>query len=228
MPKFLPYPSRPVYHEIDQPNPIRWQILYRQSEDRTVFEKQSGKIKCRDFFNDIVAKYNGHPPGYIYGFNADNLKLNEEGMYFYLTNLQDKFESNIVNKVNTILVNDDSPPLEIQMLGDKAALLLIPRHYFSSTYQISLVTLMIRVSNYGEEVPDMLEDFIACNPARLDVFRKLEEGMKTVLLSTKTKPPLQGFWYYASEHYNSGKEKYVNQIHNNGIIGWLRAKAYAM
>ena len=40
------------YSEIPQPNPMRWRIMLR---DKKELISQSGLIRCRDFFNDLVA-----------------------------------------------------------------------------------------------------------------------------------------------------------------------------
>ena len=55
-----------TYGEIPQANPLRWRIMYREKKELV---SQSALIKCKDFFNDVVAWKNAQAEIKIYGFD---------------------------------------------------------------------------------------------------------------------------------------------------------------
>ena len=52
------FEADPVYHysEAPQSNPLRWQLYYREEN---TFTPQTGQFRCKDYLNDVCAKYNG-------------------------------------------------------------------------------------------------------------------------------------------------------------------------
>ena len=140
------------YSEIEQLNPLRWEILFKNADG--VFEPQTAKFKCKDFFNDIVAKYNGHNLT-IYGMDTSSIKLNEEGVYVRLKNL---FRDNpyFIENLQRIVIDPVKQELGAEIWFKKVnttvGLLFLPREVFKNTYIISLVTYLIRCCNNKLEV----------------------------------------------------------------------------
>ena len=57
------------YSEVPQTNVLRWTVLFNQGDG--VFKPQTKEFKCKDFFNELVAKYHGHVLG-CYGFTTES------------------------------------------------------------------------------------------------------------------------------------------------------------
>jgi len=205
------------YSEIPQSNPIRFTLLYREGD---TLHPQTKQFKCRDFFNDFVSAIHGNQVN-IYGMNTATMKFNEEGLYIKLNNIIDfeKFTANLNNLITK--ENPDHPVELIQLHGKTVAVIFIPKFYTDSTYLISYVTLLIRISN-NDYVYDSIEHMQSKNPDQATCY------------SSKPKPytrykfnlpeHARGYWYYAGNSYNSKDcpTPYTPSIiHNNGFVNWI-------
>lgn len=213
MAKFLNSPlNNRNYTEVGQTNPLRWYLLEKVDGG---FKYQSGIFKCKDYFNDLVSKYRGLDSN-IYGFNTASMTLNEEGVYVRLVELIDAkvFEQNIA-KVNEMARKDGFPDLVFDEVGDREAILLIPRKYFDCTWSTSLVTYLIRISNVAVVIADIQNHptkAVDC-PFRNYYDRVFAQGFK---------PPLAGHWYYAMKDYtNLTKPFSFYSVHDNGVAAWM-------
>jgi hypothetical protein len=214
-----------TYSEVAQPNPLRWRIMYR---DKNVLSSQSSLIKCKDFFNDLVAWKHGKRKFAIYGFKND-LKFNRYGIYFVLTKIsnRDKFFANL-DVLNQRLQQDLGTRVSYYktLRGKDRAIIHIPNPLWQSTYHISLVSMLIRLCNYNYSY-EKWEDFY--NP---DAPMNTADGAFNDKAKAFTKEhgfvlpeAYQKYWYFARYGFNSEKQPNASAsvIHNNGCSDWAMA-----
>lgn len=201
------------YAEVGQTNPLRFVCLYKDGDS---FSEQSKEFKCKDFFNEIVAKYHGHLLG-CYGFTADSIKTNDEGVWVELRHIvnQEVYQANI-KLVNALIARDGLPQLEL-LPYKKGFVCLLPRQFFSDTYLVSLLTYLMRVSNVGEVVADAT--FMEHPTKPIDnpfsgVYAKvIKRGFKT------PENPANSYYYYGKDH-DYKKVPQVYNVHNCGVNQW--------
>ena len=127
--------------ESSQTNPIRYHILHRVDDTYT---DQSGEFKCKDYMNDIVAKYQGiniNP----YGMDFAKIKVNDEGVYLLLTKLKhvDNLQAGL-SMISTQTEKDGYPALQTTPVKE-GIVLFIDKAYFVSTYVISFLMSCVRL-----------------------------------------------------------------------------------
>lgn len=205
------------YAEEGQPNPLRWTILYRDAKGS--FVSQSSPIKCKDFFNDYVFTYNGLGSFSIYSFNAGLFKMNKgEGMYFLLTGTFPTFEHNITKML--------TPWLESQGMGtpgilkvDKGIFLHLPEDYLKNVYNMSLISLIIRLCNHKEEF-NTFDDLVkATHPAKDQL--KWDAVVKKGWFFKNFPEKLKEYVFYNGPENNSKKMPEYNlagSVHNCGVL----------
>lgn len=224
MPKFVPFNQDVTYSEANQANPIRWQLYYYDRENDT-FIAQAKEMKCKDYFNDVVAKIHGYEKlRTVYGFDANTVKTNDEGVYIRVTNLNKHFLDNLNGPIRDVLVKDGQPPVEVvHTFNDKDLLLLFPIQLWSNTYTISIVTAMIRCGNYGKLLP-AFEEWPKEAVWKADAFSTAEHyGYRNILMRNRTRPPREGFWMFYNNEYNSEHLHRVSMstVHNCGFVTTL-------
>jgi hypothetical protein len=213
-----------TYAEIAQKNPLRWQIMKREKNTLT---SQSGLIKCKDFFNDVVAWKNGNHAFNIYNFD-NKIEFNRYGVYFLLTEIADRdmFFANL-EVLNSRLQADLNTKISFYKTTNKDKVVIhIPNPLWKNTYYISVVSMMIRLCNYAYAYEGW------------DGFFKEDAPLNTVESSfndqAKARVKEFGFalpdfakdcWYFARFGYTSksGKEIIPSAIHNNGASDWALA-----
>lgn len=205
-------PIKKTYSEIGQANPLRWEILFRESEDS--FVSQSGLIKCKDFFNELVRKINSGQDSSIFDFGTKEIKVNEEGVYFRMHYTTSLFQSNIESVINTGANN-----VTTEALPDGTVLLFIPRYYWSNTYLTSLVTYYIRCCNCDvvlanvDELWEKTSDVAIHNQGKA---LALKWGLSVPEEYSK-------YWYYCGDKFNSATDPTpysASIVHNNGVMSW--------
>lgn len=210
------------YAELDQPNPVRWRIMHRKDD---VLTSQTSLIKCKDFFNDIVAWKKAKKLIEIYNFK-NRIRFNKEGLYFHLTEISDvdKFVYNLY-VLNARLRQD----LKTEIMcapRENSVILLIPHILWRNTYYISLVSMMLRLCNYNvkyEKWDDFFDDEAPLNTIE-DAFtaqaKKFTQKNGFKLLTKYRK-----LWYNSSNGWNSASTKPLTPsvIHNNGVCDWVRS-----
>ena len=212
------------YSEVPQPNPLRWRIMYR---DKDILTSQSGLIKCKDFFNDMVAYQNAKLKFHIYGFKND-VKFNRYGVYLLLTGIadRDKFFANL-DVLNARIEQDLGTKVSYYKAsrGKNRAIVHIPKPLWKSTYYISLVTMMIRLCNYNYSYQKW-EDFFNKDAPINTVDTAFNDKAKAL---TKEQgfalPQAKDYWFFARFGFNSGSNKPMSNsiIHNNGCSDWAVA-----
>lgn len=198
------------YVESPQKNPMLWEMLWKNEEG--VLVPQAGKMRCKDFFNDVVSAYNNGPKEPIYGFDVSKILLNEEGQYVRLFNIEESFYDNMNNTVIPELKKDLGVDLSLWKLEKNQALLFIPRECYNSTYIISWLTQLIRVCNYPQfpNIKTMVE---------LDnTMMRVEHRMRTRNWGFSVPEKYRDYWWYFNENANSKKSFniYISCIHGNG------------
>lgn len=207
-------PLNIVYAENSQVNPIRFCIL---KEKDGVFVNLTNWFKCRDFFNDVVyTKQTGNPIT-IYGFNSELGLSKDEDMFLALGNLTIP-----TFKDNWALVNSylEKQKLPIVPLFDNNVV-KIPSFYTKNTFNISLLTALMRFSNY--KPLNKLEDILTVTENYLESC--ILNAIKFPLF--KLPKDKQEYIFYVNQSTND-KQKvsrtYLpSYVHNNGIISWNAA-----
>lgn len=201
--------------ESSQSNPIRYNILYKEGNTYT---DQSGEFKCKDYMNDVVAKYHGMDLS-VYGMDFASIKLNGEGVYLLLSKL--KYKGNLqagLALISEQAVGDGLPPLVVTPV-DVRLVVFIDRAYFASTYLISYLMSCIRLCHSEEAVtsiPDMVEKsrngYAEDNP--FSHYRKqiAKNGFKN---------PCLYFTYIGAGKNEDQIRKWISNyqvgLHNNGV-----------
>ena len=209
MPKITDTLSK-TYSEIGQDNPIRWEILYKEAD--ATYTSQSGLIKCKDFFNELVRKYNTGQDSTIYRFDTKEIKLNDEGIYFrmhYIADM-DVFNTNLSSTV---------PDVTNEELNKTTSLLFIPRKYFASTYLTSLVSYVVRICNVKTLVGTLEEAITNTTDCALKEDGKALANKWGFSVPEK----YQQYWYYCGDKENSvdNPTPYsASIVHNNGVQSW--------
>ena len=215
-------PTGQTYSEIGQPNPLRWEVLFR---DGDTFVPKSGKLKCKDFFNDMVSKIVHGKDVSIYGWSTTPLQLNEDGVWLRLTSLNDGvvFEKNINTSINPKMKADLGVELTVELLDKSSAVLFIPMAIWKSTYLISLTSWLVRLANYGSELGEF---DAALDGAQAKADGAIHSSGVQLVRKWGFKIPkdYQQYWYFCTKEYNSVKnpEPSVSMIHNNGVMSWSK------
>lgn len=208
------------YGEVSQPNPLRWRIMHRQKD---TLHSQSNLIKCKDFFNDIVAWKRAKHKFTIYGFTND-VKFNRDGLYFHLTNIAnlEQFCNNLVH-VQERLQKDLGVLMQLHPQEDKTMVIVIPHKVWKNTFYISMLSMMIRCCNYNVSYTcweDIFDEKAPINRAEHAFTPKAKAYAKQhgFLLPKEYRK----FWYFCGDvHSNDGKKPMATVVHNNGVCSWL-------
>lgn len=207
-------PLKREYGEIPQANPIRW-CLYHYDADKEEFTAQTDWFKCKDFFNDVVAKYHGVDGG-VYGMNFRKITLNDYGLWVRLKGLYPAFYDNVLLVAEKFQVTLNFAPFE----DDSAqCLTLFPRELFDSTYKISLFTLLVRVANMTTKCSSY-EELIKQTNEPLTTDHRFKRAPFTV------PDKLKDYWCYMGKKYNSKQwdgrsSPQIEAVHDNGIFSWM-------
>lgn len=207
-----------VFNEALQVNFLRWTLLYKEEDGS--FEDQTGIFKCKDYFNDFVAKYHGYEVA-PYGMDTKKIKLNEEGFYVLLTGMthHEELKHNL-RLLSNEAIKQGFPALVFDGI-EEGVLLFIPREYMESTYTISFLMGLIRLS-HANRYFNSLAEIVSYNqvdrPFKQYTDKALEQGFK---------PPLDE-WFYPGKDClekitkeNCYRGLYDQTIHNTGVYFWL-------
>lgn len=211
------------YAEMPQPNPLTWRIMFRSKDTLT---SQSNPIKCKDFFNDVVAYKNGKNEFSIYSFK-NKVKFNKDGLYVLLSDIAnvDAFMYNLA-VVAVKLDSDLGVDIGTYPQPNGEVVIVIPNKVFKTTYYVSLLTMMIRCCNYPVKY-ESWEDIFNENAPMNTVDKAFDTDAKAY---TKTKgfylkPKFRKLWYNSTSGYNSASEYKIcaSIVHNNGVCNWVRS-----
>ena len=211
-----------TYAEIGQANPMRWRLLHKR---KGVFYSQSGLIKCKDFFNDVVAWKRAKQKFSIYSF-SNKVKFNRDGMYFHLTSISNDllFKHNL-DVLNTRIKEDLGVEISYFKHTDTSAVICIPHKLWKNTYYISLVSMMIRLCNYDKQYEtwgDFFDEKAPLCTIETAFSKKTREYTKEN--GFKIPANLRKFWFWAGKDYHSGNQvkPMGSVIHNNGVNNWVQ------
>jgi hypothetical protein len=212
--------------ESPQNNPLRWVLLFRKDD---TLVPQTAEFRCKDYLNDLVAKYHGQVFK-VYGFDTEKININEEGCYFLLKNIvnEDKFISNISNVINAEVEEDKE--LLIEDLREQGLVIFIPKYFFSNTYLISLVSYLIRVCNNNIEFK-FFEQVWSSLERQTDTAIPTYGDYESIIRKWKFTVPedFYKYWYYYNKNYNSEVRPDVKDlgqiVHDNGVISWIKGGA---
>ena len=141
-----------TYTEVHQDNCLRWTIVkyIKEQDGIQVYQEVSKKMKCRDYFNDVVVAFNTGDKCSMYGFVAEEDTFNRDwlGLPVLLHKTYAGFMHNIEHIINPYLDGMEMPTLHPEKLeGCDEVLLNIPVEYLKSVFFMSTITLLIRVAN---------------------------------------------------------------------------------
>lgn len=199
-----------TYSEASQKNSLRWTIAFLDKETNTLIP-QTAPFRCKDYFNDIVAKMHGTELS-VYGFDTKTIKLNEEGVYILLSNAK----TDDIKQTLAALCPQFN--LGLEKISPRRSVLFLPKECFVNTYTISLLTLLIRLSNYGKPLLSWEEAAEMCNEQEPRLF----SGGRIFTRGFSLPEEVKKYWYYINPNYNSEKQKapYPSMVHNNGVLNW--------
>lgn len=211
------YNSKGAYSEIGQPNSIRWAILSGTPEDG--FVNESSWLKCKDFFNDYVVAYNGGKRFSIYCFSTEKMTIPAKGVPVYMAvkDVCPSFEHNI--KILNL-------PQSIEMYEcEHVFILKLDELYFRSTYNISLLSLMIRLCNIEHKFKDYTEFVEYKEHPKQD--QDLWDNVVKHNYFFDIPEPLQQYIWYEGPKYNDkvfqgDGYQLSSLVHNCGIIAYSK------
>jgi hypothetical protein len=218
--QLLPFGKPTDYAETSQANPIRY-VVYYKNEDGT-YQAQTNEFKCKDFFNDMVAWYHGIKFR-RYGMDFREFNLNDEGVYVELRNLKPTFLDNM-----KVVLGEEfkvfGAEVTFENIGTRKTSLMafIPRKFFSCTYFISYLTVMLRNCNWDVSYSTP-EDIFSYSGSD-----SLLRTSKTIMNKwpLKDQPWFTDYWYYYRPEINSStpwiEGSYDAIVHNNGVVDWSR------
>lgn len=207
------------YAEVGQTNQLRWICLFREADSTDtslVFSEQTKQWKCKDFLNEIVAKLHGHLLG-CYGFTADSVQTNDEGVWVKLLNIHNKdaYRANI-GSINELARAQGFADVTLHEIED-GFVALLPRQYFDSTYSVSLLTYLMRVSN----VPHAISDKTFKEHPTKSIDNPFPAVYNQVLEQGFTTPNnVGGSYYYYGRKHDYSKKPQVMMVHNCGVAQW--------
>lgn len=215
------YTNKSHYAEESQANPIRWAIL--SQDKKGDFVNESAWLMCKDFFNDYVVAYNGGPKFSIYGFSTVNMYIPKLGepVFIAVKGLQTHFHANL-GVLNNYLFSKGMPYVTFQVVpnDENVTILLIDPKYLLCTYNISLLSLIIRCMNDGIAFKDW-NSFLSCTKFNHRDQPKIEAIIKKGVFFDLPEA-IAKFTWYAGPKYNSGVEVPVYQmsglVHNSGAV----------
>lgn len=214
--------STDTYSEVGQTNPLRWMFL--QEREPGVYQSSSGWIKCKDFFNDVVY-YRETGTGFqIYGFACDTVgTAKDKDVSFLLKGTKEGFQDNL-GALNAYLIGHDLPMIT-RHETERGQMIVIPSFYWTNTYYISLLSLLIRICNTKESF-DLWQSVIDQKIKGDD--QGLIDTVKKVGIWFDLPESHKDYFVYINDTYY-GKDGqyhgsfYSNIIHDNGMLGWYRA-----
>lgn len=213
--KFEKDPSH-AYHQSPQSNPLRWKVLYREED---TFYPQTAVFMCKDYLNDVVAKYHDWQVT-AYGLNNEKMKLNDDGVWLLLSGIKDRdvFQHNLESCINKEVPDT---PLQWEVIGTDI-LMFVPRFFFTNTYYISLLSYTIRVCNSMTKFKSF-EELLNSPDRKADY--AMTQGSANIAKRWGFNVPeeLSKYWMYYTPTHNSDTLENMGHgstIHNCGINSW--------
>lgn len=216
----IKFTNKPTYAEEGQPNPIRWCILSGTPE--TGFINETSWLRCKDFFNDYVVAYNGGKRFQIYGFSTEKMNIPAKGqpVYIAVDALTKSFYNNL-GCLNAWLKENNTPVIK-SIEGMSHYILEFDSFYFNNTYNISLISLIIRLLNVEEKFEDF-GDVLTYKAFATKDQQKWDKAVEAGRFFNIPEQLNKYIWYCGAE-CNSEKPpadySLPSVCHNNGMLSW--------
>lgn len=216
-------PPKKQYSYIQSPqhNALLWQVVTAR---KGYWQAQTAPFRCREYFNDIVAKK--HKRVYtVYGFNASPVRHKKDGVDVLLHNIE-----NIETFLRNLRVIDDKMEEQlgcrmtfiVDVEDPTKCIINLPAACWNNTYTISVITMVIRASNYPYEY-ETWEEFFAENKPIYNHEYAWNPSTRKKVAHYGMLPPehLRSYWWYAGDVWNNIQCKgNAHMIHNNGAAQW--------
>jgi hypothetical protein len=213
-----------AYNQVPQNNPMRWQIMFRKKD---LLTSQAHQMKCRDFFNDLVAKYAQNVDFTVYRFDNSTIKFNKFGLYFLLTDIHnpDQFIANVERTLQPKLKEQLNATIRLYKQGDKSVVVRLPLVVWTKTYYASVATIALRLCNNTADYQSWEELFAENNPV-FSVDHAMKQAGRKYVRENGFKLPeaVQNYWWYCGPKYNSethSAKELPTVVHNNGLGNWV-------
>lgn len=199
------------YSEVDQTNPLRWCVVFEEETGKLV--PQSGWIKCKDFFNDLIAA--GHGNGFsIYSFNSAKMKTNQDFVGMVVKNCTNYFLDNI--KSTGLDLKAEFSSLETNQVYIKFP----KKSTFSTAFDVSLATYAIRLCNVDQKISSWEDLFSSANikfdqPVNSETIAWVKSKKFNAIPQELRKFPIASA--IRGTVFDLTKSKSTSTIHNNGI-----------
>ncbi len=220
--KIVPLEQKYPLTEAPQRNPLRWTFV--RKEKQTLFQI-APQMKCKDYFNDVVALYKSGRRFTEYGFPNELVPMGKRGICVLLDNVNREVFLHNLEVLNKQIVADtgDTITHSIKLENKEQVLIHIPVSLFESTYLISLTTMLLRVGNYNKKFSSY-EDFFSESSPMNSIEQSFTQHAKTLAKEHKFKSPREGHWrYIPGALTKSDEEVHQNHIHYNGVSNWAQA-----
>lgn len=212
--------SQSAYAEEGQPNSLRWLVLHRTAPQE--FVPNGHWIKCKDFFNDLVFAYQTGHKFSVFGFNTTNMKVPVKGepLFMLLKAIEPTFLKNIA-VMNEWLVSQGCPVVTFEKNDEDQVLIAFDPFYLANTYNISLISLIIRLMNSEKQFASFAEAQKYKGFHLKDQQKWNQVVAKKVYFNIPEK--MKKYVWFQNADYNSekpfkGNETYM--IHNSGVLCW--------
>lgn len=216
------------YAEEGQPNPMRWMILSRTASG--TYQNESAWLKCKDFFNDLAYTMQTGKSFEIYCFDAGKMRASFETTDGRINMLLDVLTPTFLH--NLEMVNgwlqeeQELPRVEWEKQDDGKVFITFDPVYFHNTYNISLISLIIRLCNYDNMVFNTFKDLEACKKFPHGDQWKWNTVIKKGIYFNLPEALQKYVWYEDATHNSETiKDGYSipQLVHNNGVVAWTKA-----
>ncbi len=209
------------YSEVSQRNPLRWMML-KPGKKKGEFIQDSYWLKCKDFFNDYVyARMKCGAPFQIYGFNTTAMALGTptDPVFVLLKKYGTAFLDNMKVVNEWLKTNQGLSTIKL-VEQDNYVLVEFPPEYWMSTYNVSLISLIMRVVSGNTKLATFDDICKFVPPGENHLWPPVVKKGKFFKIPDKFKD----YVWYQDENNNSKKTKasYGNcyMVHDCGVIAW--------
>lgn len=216
------------YSEEGQPNPMRWMLLSQITSG--TYQNESAWLKCKDFFNDLAYTMQTDKSFEIYSFDAGKMKASFENSDDCINMLLDVLTPTFIHNleiINKWLDDRQNLPHIYWEKQDKGKVFItFDPIYFKNTYNISLISLIIRLCNYDNMVFNTFKDLEDCKKFPHGDQWKWDTVVKKGIYFNLPVALQKYVWYEDATHNSETiKDGYMipQLVHNNGVVAWTKA-----
>lgn len=219
----LPPKEHPPYIQNPQDNPIEWQVV---APRKGAWQAETGRFKCREFFNDFVAKK--YKRKYtVYNMNNSPVRHRKDGVAVALFNIVDMevFLAN-VEVIDDRLFADTGVRLSLVLDQEALATLIIgfPPKCWDNTYIISMLTLALRECNCETEVSSWEDIFTDSYFKDQGWLWSSHIRARAAHWGFRLPENVKQYWWYlgTGENNENCPRPSGHKLHMAGVNNWLR------